>query len=157
MDYTNIAKGYDELYSEEQLKKLKLIKSLLTLKKEYKLLDVGCGTGISTYYFDCDVIGIDPCNELIEQNPEKLILGKAEDLPFDDNTFDIVVSVTAVHNFDDIEKGISEMKRVLKEKGQLVISVMKKSEKLNKIKELLKDFKSLEEEKDIIFYTYSIG
>jgi len=154
MDYSNIAKGYDELYSGEQLKKLKLIKSLLTLKKDQRLLDVGCGTGISTYYFenDCDVIGIDPCKELIEQNPKRLRIGNAENLPFEDNTFNIVISVTAIHNFDDIEKGISEMKRVLKDKGQLIISVMKKSEKLNKIKQLLKDFKSVEEEKDIIFY-----
>jgi ubiquinone/menaquinone biosynthesis C-methylase UbiE len=159
MDYSKIAPSYNELYSSEQLKKLEIIRKLLDIKQSHKLLDVGCGTGISTGYFSqkCHVTGIDPCKELLAQTKQNCIQGKAENLPFEDNSFDIVISVTSIHNFDSFEKGIKEMKRVLNKNGQLVVSVMKRSSKLDDIEEELKNtfsgIKTIEEEKDIIFYT----
>ena len=49
------------------------------------------------------------------------IKGDAEDLPFEDNTFDIVVISYGLRNLGDYNKGISEFKRVLKEDGKLGI------------------------------------
>ena len=46
--YDNISKSYNQLYGEEQKKKLDIIKDCVHVKKSYKLLDVGCGTGISS-------------------------------------------------------------------------------------------------------------
>ena len=156
MNYSTIAKGYNELYKEEQTRKLKQISKILKIKKHYKLLDVGCGTGISTNFFDCKTTGIDPCKELLQQGTKNLIQGQAENLPFKDNEFDIVISVTAVHNFKNINKAIKEMKRVLKPKGQLVVSILKRSKKLKEIEYKLKDhfknLKQIEQEKDIIFF-----
>ena len=150
--YDDIANGYNELHKEEQLKKLKIIKENLEINNSDKLLDVGCGTGFSLDYFDCDCQGIDPSKEMAKNN-KKIIIGKAENLPFKDNSYDIVISVTAIHNFDDIEAGLKEIKRVGKDK--FVFSVLKKSKSFEKIKKLLYETfnvkKEIEEEKDIVF------
>ncbi|MBU0461260.1 MAG: methyltransferase domain-containing protein, partial [Nanoarchaeota archaeon] len=114
--YDEIAKGYDNLHKAEQLRKLEIIKENLKIKKNDFLLDVGCGTGISTEFWDCKKIGIDPSVELLKQNLDKknsfYLEGKAEDLPFKSHLFDVVISVTAIHNFKDYRKGLREIKRV---------------------------------------------
>src|SRR3989338_6779840 len=53
--YKHIAKSYNELHQEEQLKKLAIIKQ--NIKIIPPLLDIGCGTGISTNYF-AELIGM---------------------------------------------------------------------------------------------------
>ena len=170
--YNKISKGYDELYKEEQLKKLSIIKNNIKIIKNNLLLDVGCGTGISSQ-FNCKVIGIDNSIELLKINKNKnKILSNAENLPFKDNIFDIVVSITALHNFDNVEKSLKEIKRV--GKNEFIFSVLKmsefsnenpehaqkplvfgKSKKFNEIKKLIKKYfkinKIIEEEKDTIF------
>ncbi|MFC2016736.1 class I SAM-dependent methyltransferase, partial [Chloroflexota bacterium] len=93
--YKLIAKGYNELYGEEQRIKHNIIKENLDIKNTDLLLDVGCGTGISD--FNCKVLGIDPSIELLKQNLEnQTILAKAENIPFKDNTFDKIISVTSM-------------------------------------------------------------
>ena len=152
--YNQIAPGYDELYKEEQLKKLKVISEILKVNKNDKLLDIGCGTGISTNYFDCISVGIDPSKEMIKLGKGDLRLGNAENLEFEDHSFDIILSLTAIQNFSDIEKSLQEIERVMKDK--LVISCLKKSSKIDNVRKLIniyfKDIKEIEEEKDIIFY-----
>jgi len=156
--YDSIAPAYDELHSSEQLKKLEIIKKELKINKETKLLDIGCGTGVSSQ-FDCDVTGIDPSEELLKiaerKFPDKQFLNEsAEELSFEDKEFDVVVSLTAIQNFDDLEKGLSEIERVGKE---FALTYLKKSPKASeiekKISEIFKDYKikRIEEEKDIIF------
>lgn len=151
--YDDISKGYDELYKEEQSKKLAIIKSSISMDKNARMLDIGCGTGLSSQ-FNCRVIGVDPSIELIKQNKCHKVLGIAELLPFKDNSFDYVVSVTAVHNFEDIKKAVKEIKRVCS--GKFVLTVLKKSRKFDFIKNIIKkNFKieeEVEEEKDAIFF-----
>ena len=65
--YNKISKGYNELYKEEQLKKLGIIKNNIKIKNGDLLLDVGCGTGLSSD-FGCKVIGIDNSLELLKLN-----------------------------------------------------------------------------------------
>ena len=51
---------------------------------------MGCGTGITTCSWDCDKTGIDPAEKLIEKAKKKegvYIIGQAENLPFEDNSF----------------------------------------------------------------------
>ena len=159
MKYNDIAKGYDKLYGEEQIKKAKLILQNISINKEDWLLDVGCGTGVSTELFECNKIGIDPSEKLISQAVKRIpaIIGKGEELPFNDNVFDIVICITAIHNFEDYKKGISEMKRVCKGGGKIIITILKKSEKAEDIKkEIGKELnveKEIDEEKDIILIT----
>ena len=161
MDYDTISKGYDELYGEEQTKKAKIILENTSFGENDWLLDVGCGTGVSTELFKCNKIGIDPSEKLISQAVTRIpaIIGKGEELPFNDNSFDVVICITAIHNFEDYKKGISEMKRVSKESGQIIITLLKKSEKYTGIKEYigkeLKVVKEIEEEKDLVLITHS--
>jgi len=92
-----------------------------------EILEVGCGNGrfasllapsVSKYY------GIDPDKErigLAKKLPEaEFKVGTAENIPYD-KQFDIVFFANSWHFVNDYEKAISEVKRVLKEKGILVI------------------------------------
>ena len=151
--YNQIAKSYNELHLEEQSGKLSIIKSSIKTGKNTKILDVGCGSGISSQ-FDCFVVGVDPSIGLLKQNSHSKILSVAENLPFKNNSFDYVISVTSIHNFKNIKKSIHEIKRVGKE--NFVFSVLKKSGKFDFIEKLIqKSFeveKAVEEDKDTIFF-----
>lgn len=155
MDYYNLtSKGYDELYKDEQLSKIKIIKENIKISKSTKLLDVGCGTGFSSD-FGCFVAGIDPSIGLLNQNKiRNKVLAAAESIPFKDDFFDYVVSVTAIHNFSSIEKAMKEIKRV--GKRNFVFSILKKAGKFSHIRTLIesnfKISKVVEEEKDTIFF-----
>lgn len=133
--YKLISRGYDELYEDEQKIKISIIKENLNIKSKDILLDVGCGTGLSSD-FNCKVVGIDPSIDLIKQNNNNKIMAKAENIPFKDKIFDKVISMTSLHNFDDIEKSIKEIKRVGKK--DFAFSILKNSKKFNFIEEQLK-------------------
>jgi len=166
--YDGIAKGYDELHGEEQLIKLELIgKEIKTdsklkdfIKPTYKLLDVGCGTGISTGFFKVkEKYGIDPSKELIKIAMNNIPYGhykicSAEHLPYKDRQFDIVLSLTAIQNFDDIEKGLNEIRRV--GKGYYILTFLKKSLKHVQIDTAIQlnfdVIKKVEEDKDLIYF-----
>ena len=155
--YDEISEGYEELHKEEQLKKIKLIKKYLKTKPDDKLLDVGCGTGLTTQPWKCKRYGIDPAKKLLEKAREKnnitYKLAKAESIPFKDNFFDIVISITAIQNFSNIEKALKEIKRVGKDK--FILTFLKKSPKKQlidkKIKKIFKIKEIIEQEKDIIY------
>ncbi|PIN79756.1 hypothetical protein COV16_02515 [Candidatus Woesearchaeota archaeon CG10_big_fil_rev_8_21_14_0_10_34_8] len=152
--YDEISAGYEELHKEEQMKKIEIIKSKVQFHKNWAVLDVGCGP----YFGDFEgfVVGIDPAFKLLKYAKKKISVlnGKAEWLPFKDNSFMAVVSITAVQNFDDIEKGLLEIKRVAKE--YIVISVLKESPKVTELEKIIPEMfkieRIVEDEKDIIFF-----
>lgn len=150
--YDEIAEGYNELHEDEQLSKLRIIAAHIKLKENTKLLDVGCGTGLSAKVFKCNITGADPSESLLKKCPFKSVKANAESLPFPDNYFDVVIAVTSIHNFSDIEKGLNEIKRVGKNK--FALTVLKKSPKknfiLSKIQGLFPSARLLEEQKDLI-------
>lgn len=157
--YNGISSGYDELYKEEQLKKFDILLEDKDLFNEVNtLLDVGCGTGFSLDYFPSKLAtGIDPADKLVEQYVGKhtVIVGFAEKLPFEDDSFDVVISMTAIQNFSDIKKGLQEINRV--GKNRFGLSFLKNSSNADKIEkyidEIFSEFQILrfEEEKDLIF------
>ncbi len=151
--YNQTSKGYNELYAEEQLKKLNIIKDNIKINKTDLLLDVGCGTGISSQ-FDCKVVGVDTSFQLLKQNDMLRVNSFAENLPFKNNVFDFVVSLTAIHNFKNIEKSLKEIKRVGRK--QFVFTILKRSKKFNEIEKTIeKHFKikkTIEEDKDLVFF-----
>lgn len=121
--YDGIAHGYDELHGEEQLAKYRIIADRLKLSTDARVLDVGAGTGVG--YSIIPSVGIDPSPELLKQHPHKeSVVGRAEELPFPDKSFDAVISVTAIHH-TDVHQAIQEMQRV--SRGPIAITVLKKS------------------------------
>ncbi len=97
----------------------KVIKRALGSAKT--VLNVGAGTG-SYEPVDRQVMAIEPSIEMIRQrnaSAASTIQGYAEDLPFDDNSFDASMAVLTIHHWTDKEKGIKEMRRVTR--GKVVI------------------------------------
>ena len=93
------------------------------LKAGDKILDVGCGKGYLLYEFTqaiqgVQVAGIDISDYAIDHAKEEvkpfIQVGNAVSLPFDDNTFDFVVSVTTLHNLYNYElrQALQEIERV---------------------------------------------
>lgn len=139
------------------MKKLSLIKKLGIIEETDDVLDVGCGTGFSLDYFKANMTGVDPASKLLEKYGGKkdVLEAKAEELPFKDHKFDVVMSVTAIQNFEDIYKGLKEMERVGQDK--FVFTVQKRSPKLGFITDCIKevfkkgDIDTVDEGKDLVF------
>src|SRR6201999_3644725 len=66
-------------------------------------------------------IGRKKIEELGLTNSIELLSGDCETINFADNTFDAVTVAFGVRNFEDLEKGLSEIKRVLRPGGKLVV------------------------------------
>jgi len=85
------------------------------MDKNTTLLDMGCGNGYYTYYFDkiCNVIGIDISSDMINQNPVKnTYIMNAEHMYFSDDEFDIVFCNSLLHHVKDESIVIQEMIRI---------------------------------------------
>lgn len=104
-----------------------------TIKKNSRVLAIACGDGREIQYLlknTTDVIGIDHDAKAIEAAKEnlkgtsiKLILADAQNLPFEDGSFDYVICMTSFTNFGENKiKILNEMKRVLKNIGKLIVS-----------------------------------
>ncbi len=96
-----------------------------------RLLDIGCGSGNHLSLFrkkGCDVTGIDPSQLMLDQARERLEhraelrQGRAEDLPFSDNEFDIVTLIHALEFTGDPNRAVAEAIRVCR--GRVFIGVM---------------------------------
>jgi len=111
----------------------RVLSTMMKINKKDNLLDVGSGDGYWTNQFASiagNVVGVDPDQNLLEMAREHYSKsnlcfdeGVAENLPYEDNTFDKVVSVSVVEHFNDPIAGKAEMGRVLKPKGVLAMSV----------------------------------
>lgn len=102
------------------------------LKPGDKILDVGCGKGFLLYEFTqavpgIEVAGIDISPYAIEHAKEEaqpfLRVGNATALPFEDRTFDFVISITTLHNLYNYElrQALQEIERVGKDKKYIVV------------------------------------
>jgi demethylmenaquinone methyltransferase/2-methoxy-6-polyprenyl-1,4-benzoquinol methylase len=101
------------------------------------ILDIGTGTGdfaieMARILSPKKVIGIDIAEVMLEIGRKKIHAkgldkivemqeADSEALPFADNSFDVTSSAFGVRNFEDLEKGLSEMLRVLKPGGTILI------------------------------------
>ena len=108
-----------------------------------KILDIGCGKGFLLYDFlkvlpDAEIYGIDISEYAIANcKPEirnQLQIGNAIDLPWEDNSFDLVISITTLHNLHayDLDLALREMERVGKQHKYLCVeSYRNEQEKAN--------------------------
>ena len=109
----------------------------LEKEKPRYILDVATGTG--DFAFEAirilkpeKIVGVDISQGMLSIAKEKIIkknlqntfevsLGDSEKLLFDNDSFDAVIVAYGVRNFEDLEKGLSDMLRVLKPRGKVVI------------------------------------
>ncbi|WP_335966054.1 bifunctional demethylmenaquinone methyltransferase/2-methoxy-6-polyprenyl-1,4-benzoquinol methylase UbiE [Galbibacter sp. PAP.153] len=101
------------------------------------ILDIATGTGDLAINMALKtnaqkIVGLDISAGMLEVGKQKvaeksltskieMVLGDSEALPFDDNSFDAITVAFGVRNFEDLEKGLSEIFRVLKKGGVFVV------------------------------------
>ena len=137
--FDNIAKNYDFLnhslsFGMDFYWRKRAIKQLTNNPK--KILDVATGTAdfaiSASKIKGTKITGIDISEGMIEVGKSKikkegledvinLQIADSEDLPFDDFTFDAITAGFGVRNFENLEKGLYEMYRVLEKKGIVAI------------------------------------
>ncbi len=138
--FDTISKEYDGLnrvisFGIDVKWRNKVVK-LVANKNPENILDIATGTGdlaISlTTTTAKEIIGLDISDGMLEVGRQKIksknldgiismVIGDSEDLPFNDNTFDAITVAFGVRNFENLEKGLSEILRVLKPNGIFVI------------------------------------
>lgn len=144
--FNNIAHKYDFLnhflsLGIDRYWRKKAIQKLRTSQPKF-ILDIATGTGdlaIEALKLNPEnIIGIDISEEMLAYGQKKLIgkgitsinLQKAdsENLPFETNTFDAITVGFGVRNFENLELGLTEMFRVLKPNGKVIILEFSKPE-----------------------------
>ncbi len=111
-------------------------KQYWNLNYNSKILDVGCGKGFMLYDLikaipGIQVKGIDiseyAIQNSIEEVKDKLIVGNANELPFEDNSFDIVISINTIHNLEIEEcgKALREIQRVSKKNSFITVDAFR--------------------------------
>ena len=108
-----------------------VVKKLLPLlPPNAQILDVACGTGdLSIALFEktsAQVIGLDFCRPMLELAARKapqlrFVEGDALQLPFADESFDAITIGFGIRNLSSIERGLGELRRVLKPQGWAAI------------------------------------
>ena len=139
-DYTNrmnksydwMAKGYSVFMFVFPVWK-KWIKNVIPHIKGEKIMEVSFGNGylMSQYASNkYDIYGIDYNMKMVETARKRLknigfdinlIKGNVENLPFPDNSFDTIINTMAFTGYPDGKKALSEIKRVLKPGGRLLL------------------------------------
>ena len=147
--FDNISAKYDFLnhflsFGIDHIWRRKTIK-LIAKKNPTFILDVATGTGDLAFAAEKKInvekiIGLDISNGMLEVGREKIkkkslqgklefIQGDSENLPFKNDFFDAVMVSFGVRNFEDLNKGLKEIKRVLKPGGGIYILEFSKPKK----------------------------
>lgn len=136
----------NKIDGEYQISLSEIIKDSINLfkdKKYKKILDLGCGKGRNSLYFaqhgfevfasDISVKSMNSLkNKIYKKNISNIKVHNFSftDIQFEDNFFDVVVSTSVLHHakIKDIEKGISEIYRVLKPHGCFIFDILSKED-----------------------------
>lgn len=129
-EFGKLATQYDTFRPSYPKKAISFIYNTIGVKQP-NILDLGCGTGISTRQLAKNkglIVGYDADKQMLKvasqqnQNQSNITYrnGRVEKLPFENNSFDGVTAFIAFHWFMN-KKAISEIKRVLKQDGTLCI------------------------------------
>ena len=128
---------YDIRYTEEQTEKYEHILGYLG---RGKTLDNGCGTGLFLPKLGEYSVGLDLSSELLSEARSRvkqgLVQADSENLPFRNDVFDSLVSVTVIQNVPSPQAMVAESARVTKPRGPIVISSLKRVYKENEFRNL---------------------
>lgn len=146
--FDNIAGSYDFLnhflsLGIDKMWRTKAIRSIKEVQPQ-KILDVATGTAdlaiAAMKLQPQQIIGVDISNKMLDCGRDKIVKkgldktidlqwGDSENLPFEDNTFDAITVAFGVRNFENLEKGLLEMHRVLRPGGKLAVLEFSKPKK----------------------------
>ena len=138
--FNNISKNYDDLNRVISfvidISWRKKVVQIVSKNNPQQILDIATGTGdlalmMSTLAPE-KIIGLDISEGMLSVGKEKIskaqlndkiemVVGDSEDIPYADNTFDAITVSFGVRNFANLDKGLGEIRRVLKPKGALVV------------------------------------
>ena len=114
----------------------KRVVAIVKSKNPETILDIATGTGDLAIQMAGTgakkIVGLDLSPGMLEVGKKKvaqknlantieMIVGDSENLPFEDNSFDVITVAFGVRNFETLEKGLAEILRVLKPKGTFVV------------------------------------
>ena len=132
-EYAKEAPRYDRKWSFYVEASTRETIARLEMDPAARVLDVGCGTGellskLAAKYPQASLAGLDPVAEMLSMAREKLSgaadlrVGWANELPWPDASFDIVVSCNMFHYITHPVEALREMERVLVPGGRLLIT-----------------------------------
>jgi ubiquinone/menaquinone biosynthesis C-methylase UbiE len=132
--YDSLASIYDQRWNGYVNNTLSFLKDWVNLSASERVLDIACGTGefermVLLETPTQQMVGVDISEQMLVIADQKLHnfsnisfqVGSASALPFLDQSFDVVVSASAFHYFDDPIAAMTEIKRVLKPSSKVVI------------------------------------
>lgn len=113
--------------------------NILEIEPSDSIVEIGSGPGVavalaSELAYEGRVVGVDPSEtmldmarrrnkERIEENIVEFHRGTAEDLPFDDDTFDAAMTINSLHLWSDPVEGLEEVSRTMKPASRIAVSV----------------------------------
>jgi ubiquinone/menaquinone biosynthesis C-methylase UbiE len=122
-----IAPLYARVHLSDE-KTFETLRRLSDFKEADKVLDLGGGTGRVAKFFAgkvSEITVVDPSTGMIKeckkQGGVNCVFSPAEEIPFAEAYFDKVIIIDAFHHFQNQEKSLLEIRRVLKENGRLII------------------------------------
>lgn len=127
------AKWYDFFMIPLEKCKFKQIRKKLLSNAMGSVLELGSGTGVNFHFYTNAVervTAVEPSQHMIEHSTAKLkqslipieiVQAGAEELPFEENSFDTVVATLVFCTIPNPEKAIMEMKRVCKPEGKILL------------------------------------
>jgi ubiquinone/menaquinone biosynthesis C-methylase UbiE len=129
--FNKTASFYEESFDGKYVKPMyKGILDIMSGRESGYILDVGCGTGNILLHLvngQRKLFGIDLSKAMIDiakerlGNQAELQTADAENLPFPEGAFDVLICNASFHHYPHPEKVLSEMQRVLKKDGVLII------------------------------------
>jgi len=123
--YDAFAPRYDELFAERQKAKIKGLAVHLPPSIQGPRLDAGCGTGLASRILGREFISLDRSTGMLAHAPRPRVRGDMVQLPFSNNTFGLVLSISAVLDATPLNAALSELHRVLRAGGVLALSILK--------------------------------
>ncbi len=136
--FDNLAKDYETWFVENKVlfqSELLALKQVVPVGK--KGVEIGIGSGIFAKQLGIRY-GVDPSEPMLEYARERGLdvqKGVAEDLPYENQSFDFAVFITAICFIDNPELALQEAYRILKNHGEIIIAILDKETRFGKFLE----------------------